>query len=376
MFVVSAKNLRRDLRFRRGRHKARRGYNGRSRKPDSLDSPPVLLKPDPPPPPAPEPVEAVLEHALPAPQARLLLIVRRSLRILPFVLLAAAGWILWREFHNLSLAEVLRAMAAWGEGSILASLVLSVVSFFLMGVIEWVGLRWTGARLPWGPALAGSFMANAIAHSIGANLLVSGAIRARFYDRYGVRLSQVAATTLFAGMSFAVGLAALSGGGLLLAKSADLAATAIPVNVARILGVVLVTGAFGYVALCGLRRRPIVAFGRSLTLPTAGDAMAQLVIGVVDNGIAAAIIWILLPDNAVGYPSFIGAYAVSCVAGLASSVPGGAGIFESALATLLPAVDTASLAAAFLGYRLAYYLLPLLIAALALAGDTLRQPKS
>ncbi|MDB5423316.1 MAG: hypothetical protein JWQ29_732 [Phenylobacterium sp.] len=334
-----------------------------------------MLKPDAPLPHDPEPVEAALEHALPPPQARLLLVLRRTLRILPFVLLLAAAWVLWREFHRLSLADVLRAMAAWGPGSILASLALSGASFFLMGVIEWVGLRWTGARLPWGPALAGSFMANAIAHSIGANLLVSGAIRARFYDRYGVGLSQVAATTLFAGMSFAVGLAALSGGGLLLAKSSDLAATAIPVDVARTLGAVLVTGAFGYVALCAVRRRPIVAFRHSLTLPSAGDAMAQLVVGVVDNGIAAAIIWILLPGATVGYPSFIGAYAVACVAGLASSVPGGAGIFESALATLLPKVDTAALAAAFLGYRLSYYLLPLVIAALALAGDTLRRPK-
>jgi uncharacterized membrane protein YbhN (UPF0104 family) len=334
-----------------------------------------LLKPDPPLPHDPEPLEATLEHALPAAQARLPLVVRHALHILPFILLAAAGWVLWREFHELSFAQVLGAMAAWGPESIVAALALSVVSFLLMGVIEWVGLRWTGAKLPWGPALAGSFMANAIAHSIGANLLVSGAIRARFYDRYGVRLSQVAATTLFAGMSFAVGLAALSGGGLLLATSRDLAATAIPIVVARTLGVVLVTGAFGYVALCALRRRPIVAFGRSLTLPTAGDALAQLLVGVLDNGIAAAIIWILLPHGAVGYPSFIGAYAVACVAGLASSVPGGAGIFESALATLLPRVDAASLAAAFLGYRLSYYLLPLFIAALALAGDTMRRPK-
>jgi len=332
-------------------------------------------KSDPPAPHEDRPIEATLARALPEPQARLLLVVRRSLRILPFVLLVVAAWVLWREFHHLSLAEVLRAIQAWGPGSIAASLGLSVASFVLMGVIEWVGLRWTGARLPWAPAMAGSFMANAIAHSIGANLLVSGAIRARFYDRYGVRLSQVAATTLFAGMSFAVGLAALSGGGLLLARSADLAATAIPVSVARTLGAVLLTSAFGYVALCGLRRRPIAAFGRSLTLPSAGDALAQLTIGVVDNGIAAAIIWILLPEESLGYPSFIGAYAVACVAGLVSSVPGGAGIFESALATLLPRVDTASLAAAFLGYRLTYYLLPLFLAAVALGADTLRRPK-
>jgi uncharacterized membrane protein YbhN (UPF0104 family) len=77
----------------------------------------------------------------------------------------------------------------------------------------------------------------------------------------------------------------------------------------------------------------------------------------------------------VSYLTFVGAYAVAAVAGLISTVPGGAGVFEGTLSTLLSNVDAAHLAAAFLGYRLAYYVLPLVIAALALAGDTLRQAR-
>ena len=218
----------------------------------------------------------------------------------------------------------------------------------------------------------GSFLANAIAHAIGANLLISGAIRARFYDRYGVSLTQVAGTTLFAALAFGVGLAALSGGGLLLASSAELDATAITPLVARCLGGALVAGALGYVVLCALRRRPITAFGRSVALPSFKDALAQLVLGVVDNGIAAAILWILLPHGGPNYVTFVGAYAVACIVGLASSVPGGAGVFESAMMTLLPQANTAALAAAFLGYRLAYYILPILAAAGDRRGDLSR----
>jgi len=318
------------------------------------------------------PVEVKLAEALPVevahPFAR---IVRLALRIVPLVLLVAAVFVLRREFRGLSLHAVAAAMDGWGHAAILGALGLSVVSFIFMGAVEWLGLRWVGKTLPWGVAMAGSFLANAIAHAIGANLLVSGAVRARLYDRYGVGLTQVAATTLFGGMSFAVGLAALGGGGLLLATPAELEATAIPVTVARAAGALMVAGALGYVALCALRRKPLAAFGRSLTLPSWREAAAQLVIGVLDNGIAAAIIWILLPPHATSYPSFVGAYAVACVAGLLSSVPGGAGVFEAALSRLLPTVSAAPLAASFLGYRLAYYLLPLVIASLALAGDTL-----
>ena len=266
-------------------------------------------------------------------------------------------------------------MAGWGPRAIAMALLLSALSFLLMGAIEWVGLRWTGARPPLAATQVGSFLANAIAHALGANLLVSGAIRARFYERYGVSLTQVAGTTLFAGVAFSVGLGALSGAGLLLASSADLAHTAIPPTVARILGGVLMAGAFAYVGLCAIRRQPVAVFGRAIVLPSFGDAIAQLVLGVFDNAIAAAILWILLPAGGPSYLTFIGAYAVACIAGLASSIPGGAGVFESAIAALLPGIDAAALAAAFLGYRLVFYILPLIIAFAALGAETLRRSR-
>ena len=316
-----------------------------TRLPDSTETEPAVTAPDVTRSPAPEPVEVELANALPPPRHRLTRVVHTALRVVPVILLIAAGWVLWREFHHLSFAAVTAAMAGWGLQAIILALVLSVVSFALMGAIEWVGLRWTGAHVPLGPTQMGSFLANAIAHAIGANLLISGAIRARFYERYGVSLTQVAGTTLFAAMSFGVGLSALSGAGLVLASQADLAHTAIPPMVGRALGWTLLAGSAGYVVLCAVRRRPITGFGRSVTLPSLRDALAQLVLGVVDNGIAAAILWILLPAGGPSYITFVGAYAVACIAGLISSVPGGAGVFESAMAALLPGVEPAALAA-------------------------------
>jgi uncharacterized membrane protein YbhN (UPF0104 family) len=316
---------------------------------------------------------AVADSGPDRPGGPLALARRWGLRLVPVVLLVVAGWVLWREFHHLSFAAVARAMDAWGHARIMAALALSAFSFLLMGVVEWLGVRWAGARIPWGPVLAGSFLANAIAHSVGANLLVSGAVRARLYDRWQVSLTQVAATTLFGGVSFAVGLAALGGAGLAMSSAHQIAATAMPLQVARGLGWALLAGVCGYVLLCTMRRAPLRLFRRSIRLPSTKDALAQIAIGVVDNGTAAAIVWLLLPAGSVHYQTFVGAYAVAAVAGLASTVPAGAGVFEGSISALLPNVDPAWLAAAFLGYRLAYYILPLIIACLALAGDTIQR---
>jgi uncharacterized membrane protein YbhN (UPF0104 family) len=323
-----------------------------------------------------EDVEEELAAALPETQGSRFfpMLQRLTWHLVAFILLGAAAYILWREFHEISPAQVAGAMRAWGWDSVLLALGLSATSFLLMGTIEWLGLRWAGARIAVRSALAGSFIASAIAHSLGANLIVSGAVRARYYAKYGVTLRQVAATTVFHGFSFTVGLSTLAGLALLLAGSHNIAAVSRIANpVADGLGAVLLAGVGAYVVLCATLRRPLRGFGHSVKLPSVRVAVAQLTIGAVDNAVAAAIIWVLLPTGAVDYFTFVGAYAPSVVVGLISHVPGGVGVFEGSVSTLLKGLEPAGLAAAFLGYRLFFFLLPLLLAGLALAADTLRE---
>jgi uncharacterized membrane protein YbhN (UPF0104 family) len=323
-----------------------------------------------------EDLEEELAAALPETQGSRFspMIQRLAWNLVAFILLGGAAYILWREFHTLRLEQVLAAMEAWGWGSVVAAMGLSATSFLLMGTVEWLGLRWAGAAVKPTSALAGSFIASAIAHTLGANLIVSGAVRARYYAKYQVTLRQVAATTLFHGFSFAVGLSTLAGLALLLAGSRDIAAVSRIANpVADGMGVILLGGVATYVVLCAVLRRPLRGFGHSVKLPSWRVAIAQLTLGCVDNAVAAAIIWTLLPDGAVGYFTFVGGYAPSVVVGLISHVPGGVGVFEGSLSTLLKGLEPASLAAAFLGYRLFFFVLPLVIAGLALALDTVRE---
>ena len=290
------------------------------------------------------------------------------------LLLAAAAFILWREFHDLRPEDLAAAIAAWGWDSTMLAIGFSALSFLLMGVVELLGLRWAGAKIGVVSALAGGFIACAISHSLGANLLVAGAVRARFYAKHGLTLRQVAAATVFNSFTFAVGISTLAGVSLLLAGSREIATVSRIANpVADVLGGLLVMGVTAYIGLCAMLHRPLRAFGHSVKLPSWRVALAQLAIGTVDNAVAAAILWILLPAGAMGFFAFVGAYAPSVVVGLISHVPGGVGVFEGSVSTLTKGVDHAALAAAFLGYRLFFFLIPLLIAGLALAADTVHE---
>lgn len=323
-----------------------------------------------------EDVAAELAAALPQTQGpRFFPMLRRlAYHLLAFLLVGGAAFVLWREFHHLRPADLAAAVRAWGWTSVAAAVGLAALSFSLMGVVEWLGLRWAGCRIGIRSALAGSFVANAIAHSLGANLIVSGAVRARYYARRGVSLRQVAAATLFHGFAFAVGLSTLAGFSLLAAPSHHIAAASRIANpVADSAGALLLGAVAAYVVLCGVLRRPLSVFGHAVRLPTPRLALAQIGLGAADNAVAAAIIWVLLPAGSIDYLTFVGGYAPSVVIGLISHVPGGVGVFEGSLSTILKGLDPASLAAALLGYRLFFFLCPLVLAAAALAFDALRE---
>ena len=56
-------------------------------------------------------------------------------------------------------------------------------------------------------------------------------------------------------------------------------------------------------------------------------------------------------------------------------MPGGAGVFEGVVLTLLPNLSRPTLAAAFVGFRLIYYIAPLVLAGALLVRSGLKARK-
>ena len=283
-------------------------------------------------------------------------------RLAPPLLLVAAIYVLWRELHGLSLAQIHAEIAGWGLPRVGLALSMAAVSYGLLAVNEQLGLRWAGAKVPLRAGLLGSFIAYAFANSIGLTPLVAGAVRARLYGRHGVDVGKVARTTLYCAVSFGLGLASLAGFSLLTAPPATFHALHLHPGLAKSFGAALLLFPLGYLAACGLARGTLRVRGRVFTLPPLSWALAQVAIGVADNLVTSALVWMLVGDAAPPFPAFASAYAVSTAAGLFSGLPGGVGVFEGAMLALLPNLDRAALTAAFVGYRLFYYVTPLVLA--------------
>ncbi len=285
-----------------------------------------------------------------------------GLRVAPFALAALAAGVLWAQLRHMSLAEFMAAISQWSPQRIAAVLGLVFSSYAMLVANEQIALRWARATVKLSAGASTSFTAYALANNLGLGVIVGGALRASVYGRYGVTLVQVAKVTAYGTATFSLGVAAMAGISFLRAPDSLFAALSLAPALGRGLGLVLSVTPVAYVIGSALLPREFDIFGHAFHPPRPLQAICQVLFGVADVALSAAVFWVLLGPAAPHYTTFLGSYLISVVSGLLSGVPGGVGVFESVMLLLTPSVSRGALAAGLLGYRFFYYLTPLAVA--------------
>jgi len=278
-----------------------------------------------------------------------------------------------KSFHGLTWGHLRADIHALSWSALAASTAAMLLSYGLLTVFDWQGLRAVGRKVSPLRMFGTAFMANALGHSLGFASLTGGAIRLKAYGDSGCTAGEVGQIVFHTTTGFLLGAWALS------ALTAALA----PEQLAAVLwsGVALwrALGVAGLIALFALllALRPTATLVQwhkfRLTLPARRDACIALVVSVVELACAAATLYALLPSSAmVTFGSFLGLYVIAVLAGLISTVPAGLGVFEWAMLRLMPQVNASELLASILVYRAIYYVLPLVIGIAAPAAVMLR----
>jgi phosphatidylglycerol lysyltransferase len=136
----------------------------------------------------------------------------------------------------------------------------------------------------------------------------------------------------------------------------------------------LLLASAGYLLAVLFRRQPIRLFRLELPLPPPWMGFAQLGVSALDWTLAAAVVYVLLPQSNLSFLGLLAAFLPAQLLGLASHLPGGVAVFEGLMVILLrPFLSSAQLLPALVVYRAIYYLLPLAAALVALVADELRQ---
>jgi uncharacterized membrane protein YbhN (UPF0104 family) len=290
--------------------------------------------------------------------------------LLSLGVIALAGYGLHHALRHVSVREIVAALRDLSAHRIALALLFAGGSFLAIGCQEYFALRTAGHPLPFRKALFGGFLAQSIGHQTGFSVAVGGGLRYRFYSAFGVNWRQVAKTQASFSGTLALALCFQLSVGMLLHPALFNHAIELPPALTRGIGALLGLFACGVLALTA-RRRPVTLFGESWGVPPTGLVVAQVVCSVLDLACLAASAWVLLPTElGADYPTLLGIAVASLLLGIISSVPGGLGIFESSVLTLLAPryALTAETFGALLAFRAIYYLLPLVLGLIALGG--------
>ena len=289
-------------------------------------------------------------------------------RLIGAAAVALSAFLIWHTLRQYSLDQIVASVRAVPASRLWAAAAFAAASYGCLTVFDWLGLRYVGKPLPYWKAALASFTSLGLGHSIGFAGVSSGAIRYRYYSRWGLSVGEVAKLVVFCGVTVGIGLAALGGVALLLRPELGARVTGLDESVTIGLGLLCLAVVAGYVGLSMLYGGRSVRFRRwSMDMPGWRTAVAQVVVGAVNFSFVAACLHQALASEAeVGYLPVASVYVIANTATMITHVPGGLGVIESVVSVLLPG---ASLIGGLLVFRAIYFFIPLGLAALTLGAS-------
>ena len=287
--------------------------------------------------------------------------------VMALALFALAVRLLIREAQHVTWEDFLVGLTSVPLLYLGFAVFLVALNYGLLISYDLLALRYVCRSLPLRRVALVSFLGFTLGNNLGT-LLAAAPIRYRFYHRWGLSHSQIVALVSVLGLTFWSGICWLGGTLLVIAPIQLPADVDLPFGT-RMLGVILLTIAIGYTVTCVVWRKPWPIGKLHLRLPRPGLAAVQASVAAVDLVISATALYLVLPGGAiVPFQMVLAAYLVGITISLITQVPGGLGVLELILLTLLKGSVGQSVLASVLIFRVIYYLIPLVFGMVALVA--------
>jgi uncharacterized membrane protein YbhN (UPF0104 family) len=297
--------------------------------------------------------------------------IRHLPAVLGVALLIGAIYVVQREFRHLKLADIGAALEAIPVSALVVAFVWTILSYFILTFYDRLGTIYAGHKVSYGRVAFASFCAYALSHNIGFAAVSGAAVRYRLYAHWGLSPLQIGKTVAFCSLTFGLGGMVL-GGAILFwePKAIPFFGEHLPHIALYAVGALLWGIVIAYVSLARVFRN-VRMFGHEVELPGWRMAILQVLLATVDVAVTATICYELLPPApGLTWLIFLGVYLSSYSAGLAANLPGGIGVFDTAmLFGLSPYISAPRIVGAIVVFRLYYYVIPLFLAGSLFAGN-------
>lgn len=294
---------------------------------------------------------------------------RHIFKVVMVAAVIGAGYLLYKTLKRYTFADIADALRAIPMSHLAAGLGFAAGSYFCLVCSDWLATRYAGKPLPFRQTALASFTSLSIGHNVGLAALSSGAVRYRFYSRWGLDAEDVAKIIVFCAMTVALGLATLGAVSLWLRPGDVAQMTSFSDNDLRLLAAGCLAFPLLYLVLAATLRRPLRFKRWSFAMPRFRLALAQVVVGTIDFAcIAASLHQMLAAFTATNYLKVAAASITANILAIISHVPGGLGVLEATIVHILPGPQSI---AAVIAFRVIYYFIPLAIGLPLLIGTEL-----
>ncbi len=291
--------------------------------------------------------------------------------LLPYVFFLLAAWLLHHEFKSIKAEEVASSLRSMPIGNVLAAMAFTLANYMVLIGYDWFGVRLVRHPLSLKQVTVASLLAYAFGNSLGV-LFGGTPIRVRLYSAWGMSGSEIIRLLIFISMAFWMGLFSLAGVLFLASPFAIPDRFHLPLSNSQPIGVIMLVVVVGFFIACLTFRKPIKFFNINIQPPPISIGLAQVTVSALDFLLASATLYVLLPeDTTVGFLAFTSIFLLAIIVALASHVPGGLGVLELVLVTMLPN-SAHGFVASLLIFRVVYYFLPLLLAVVAIGIASIR----
>ena len=288
-------------------------------------------------------------------------------RLVPFAGLAFFALALWglqQSLHGLRYEHIVSALAALPSWRLAAALAITVAGYVVLAGYDMLALRFIRHPANAGTVATAAMVSGALGNNVGNTLLAGAAVRYWIYTAAGLTATQITRVVLFCSGGFWLGYLFLGAFAFSLKPLALPAPLHLGLVTTRPLGLVLAAVLAGWLTLC-VRGRPMALARLRIELPSVPLTLGQIAIASCDLSLMGTALFVLLPPTpGLTIVTFAPVFLVALIAGAASQVPGGLGVFEAVVMLLLAdRLAPRDLAASLLAFRAIYLLLPLLAAA-------------
>ncbi len=288
------------------------------------------------------------------------------------LILGLVGYAIFHLTSEVRYEDVLSALTRTSWVSIAEAIGFTALSFLALTFYDVGALIYLKRKLPYADVALTATAAYAVGNTAGFGPLSGGAIRYRAYSRLGLRPEEIGGVIAFVTLAFGLGLASVASLSLLAIAPEIAPLLGVSASALRVLAVLILTGLVALL-VAGRDNRALQLGRFSLRIPDSRTASRQFLVTALDIAASASVLYVLLPDGAIGWPAFLAIYAVAVGLGVLSHVPAGLGVFETVIvAALGEAADVDTILGALVLYRLIYHVMPLLLAVVFVVGADLR----